>query len=109
MSQPIDDATQVSVFLNGLRDGPVRDHSFRVFPETLDKAINIALLEEFSLKQSRRIRSFEISNPTQVKRNTNVPTPMDLSVAQVVRKNIPNRNNNMTNICHRCGKKVQHR
>ena len=106
VSQPIDDATQVSVFLNGLRDGPVRDHSFRVFPETLDKAINIALQEEFSLKQSRRIKNFGISNPNQGKRNTNVPTPMDLSFAQVVRKNIPNRNNNMTNIiCHRCGKK----
>ena len=48
VSQPIDDATQVSVFLNGLRDGPVRDHSFSVSPETLDKAINIALQEELS-------------------------------------------------------------
>ena len=106
VSQPIDNATQVSVFLNGLRDGPVRDHSFRVFPETLDKAINIALQEVFSLKQSRRNRGFGNSNPIQVKRNTKIPTPMDLSFAQVVRKNIPNRINSMTNIvCHRCGKK----
>ena len=44
------------------------------------------------------LKNFGISDPTQVKRNTNVPTPMDLSFAQVVRLNIPNRNNNMTTV-----------
>lgn len=51
---PIDAATQVAVFLGGLRDGPVRTQLFREYPNTLEDAISIALQEEFSLKQAQR-------------------------------------------------------
>ena len=44
---PIDPFTQVSVFLNGLREGPIRKQLFREFPDTLERAITIALQEEF--------------------------------------------------------------
>jgi hypothetical protein len=62
MSKPIDDATQVAVFLNGLRDGPVRNQLFREKIDDLDKAIQLALAEDFSARQAK-MGSHSHSNP----------------------------------------------
>jgi Retrotransposon gag protein len=52
VSQPIDDMTQVVTFMAGLQDGPVKTHLFRVYPETLEQAISLAIQEDFNLQQA---------------------------------------------------------
>ena len=49
----IDETTQVSIFLQGLKEGPVRNELFRRYPKTFDEAITLALQEDFSLKQAK--------------------------------------------------------
>ena len=85
----MDDATQVSVFLNGLANGPVRTQLFREYPHSLEDAISKALQEDFSLKQSRingfyapkgKPLSNNYSRPyNSYKTSYNSPEPMDLS------------------------------
>ncbi|KAF1313449.1 reverse transcriptase, partial [Globisporangium splendens] len=53
VSEPIDMATQVATFMEGLVDGPVKTLLFREYPETLEQAIALALQEDFSAKQAR--------------------------------------------------------
>ena len=50
--EPVDQATQVSVFLSGLRPGPVRSQLFRSYPASLDEAANMAMQEDFASRQS---------------------------------------------------------
>ena len=94
---PIDETTKVSVFLNGLKDGPVRDQLFRVVPRTLEQCITIALQEDFSLRQSRGYGN-KIPYQNFVK-SGNGPTPMDLSVARMQQKD------KRDIVCFRCQKK----
>jgi len=99
---PIDEATKVSVFLNGLRAGPIRTQLFREYPETLERAISRALEEDFSLKQARveypsspstRQRSREHSRERDTSRD------MDLSMAE------PTRSSASDDVrCYRCGR-----
>jgi hypothetical protein len=98
---PIDEATKVSVFLNGLKAGPIRTQLFREYPETLEGAISRALEEEFSLKQARveypsspsRPRSREHSREREMSRD------MDLSMAEPTRSGASNDVR-----CYRCGR-----
>ncbi len=55
---PVDDATQVPVFLSGLNQGVVRTHMFKKYPDSLDKVIREAFQEEFSMKQAKGYDSF---------------------------------------------------
>uniref|UniRef100_K3WX10 Retrotransposon gag domain-containing protein n=1 Tax=Globisporangium ultimum (strain ATCC 200006 / CBS 805.95 / DAOM BR144) TaxID=431595 RepID=K3WX10_GLOUD len=59
VSNPIDRATQVVTFMQGLNDGPVRTQLFREYPQTMEDAINLALQEDFSIKQSK-IQGFPV-------------------------------------------------
>ncbi|TMW54926.1 hypothetical protein Poli38472_000473 [Pythium oligandrum] len=73
---PMDMATQVTTFMTGLRDGPVKTQLFREYPDTLEEAFSCALREDFNARQARggtRARSTNDSSD---------PEPMDLSVAQ---------------------------
>ena len=49
---PIDEHTQVTVFIKRLTDGPVKNHLFRLELESLDQAISAAEQEDFSLQQA---------------------------------------------------------
>uniref|UniRef100_A0AAV1V3R3 Retrotransposon gag domain-containing protein n=1 Tax=Peronospora matthiolae TaxID=2874970 RepID=A0AAV1V3R3_9STRA len=52
-SNPVDEHTLVSVFMQGLVDGPVKTHLFRLELGSLERAIFIAEQEDFSLRQAR--------------------------------------------------------
>uniref|UniRef100_A0AAV1TPT1 CCHC-type domain-containing protein n=1 Tax=Peronospora matthiolae TaxID=2874970 RepID=A0AAV1TPT1_9STRA len=52
-SNPVDGHTLVSVFMQGLADGPVKTHLFRLELDSLEQAISIAEQEDFSLRQAR--------------------------------------------------------
>uniref|UniRef100_A0AAV1U007 Retrotransposon gag domain-containing protein n=1 Tax=Peronospora matthiolae TaxID=2874970 RepID=A0AAV1U007_9STRA len=52
-SNPVNEHTLVSVFMQGLADGPVKTHLFRLEIDSLEQAISIAEQEDFSLRQAR--------------------------------------------------------
>ena len=52
MAKPIDEQTQVNVFIKGLTDGPVKTHLFRLELDTLYQAISVAEQEDFSMSQA---------------------------------------------------------
>jgi len=85
--------------MKGLNDGPVRTHLFREYPNTLDEAINLAMQEEFSIKQAK-FQGFAVKQQRNVSPSTNGPEPMDLSYISTPGNERP-RN---TRKCFRCGK-----
>ncbi|KAF1319053.1 reverse transcriptase, partial [Globisporangium splendens] len=99
VEQPIDVATQVVTFMAGLDDGPIRNQLFREYPDSLDRAIERAMQEEFSIKQAKFggpiPRQVRVSSPTN-----DGPEPMDLSYVQQA-NNVGPRNDVK---CFRCGK-----
>lgn len=112
---PIDEHSQVVVFMKGLNDGPVRTELYRQFPATLEDAITLALQEDFSLKQARYrpgLRpktSTTPGNPSKPpgKPPTPTPEPMDLSAVSTAR--VPTRPrkplDKSTITCRRCWEK----
>ena len=79
VSHPIDEQTQVTVFIKGLADGPVKTHLFRLELESLDQAISIAEQEDFSLKQAF-VHSGSYRPPRR--QDYGGPEPMDLSYVE---------------------------
>jgi hypothetical protein len=98
---PIDEATQVSVFIGGLRPGPVRTQLFRAYPETLESAINTALQEDFSNRQS----DLNVSKNRHVDshryvQDQNGPEPMEICAVQS-----STRSNSSRQVrCYGCGR-----
>lgn len=82
-SNPVDEDTLVSIFLQGLKDGPVRTQLFRVYPDTLEEAISVALQEEFSRTQAMRHNMMATPRPPP-----RDPMAMDLSTAEAQRKSV---------------------
>lgn len=78
-SAPMDDDTLVALFLQGLKDGPVRTQLFRVYPKTLENAISEALQEEFSRTQALRHGSSLHKNNFNNSRTIKDPMAMDIS------------------------------
>lgn len=78
VTEPLTEATKVVTFMKGLIDGPVKTHLFRVYPKTLNEAIEIAFGEDFSLNQA------ELYSASQHRRRPRAdePEPMDLSMAR---------------------------
>ena len=119
VQDPMADATQVSVFINGLANGPVRTQLFREYPHSLEDAISKALQEDFSLKQSR-IDGFYApkSKPSSsnysrqfnnYKSSYNGPEPMDLSYVNTTKdyargKKSFGPSKRRPSECNRCGK-----
>ena len=98
VSSPIDMATQVSVFMSGLKEGPVKQYIFREYPKTLEEAFIIAQKEDFSAK---------LGQSTHVSVSHDGPEPMDLSVARTDERYPPRyggRPSNFRGKCHRCHK-----
>lgn len=110
--RPIDEETQVNVFVGGLRKGAIRTYLFREYPESLEEAIQQALNEEFSLKASRLQEPLQRRPPATHRRN-NGPEPMDLSQADRANRatarvhsrangnGVPGKDGKK---CHRCGR-----
>ena len=110
VAEPIDGPTQVAVFLNGLNEGPVRTQLFREHPKTMEKAISLALEEDFSQRQAkleyaapfrRNTGNSPFKNPKREGRNPSGPEPMDLS-SLTGGEYSPNKSN-VT--CFKCQKK----
>ena len=105
VQNPVDDATQVSVFLNGLAEGPVRTQMFREYPDDLEEAITKSLQEDFSQKQAKADGIY-----IRRARPSSGPEPMDLSYAEAVRKNNPQPRKQFSGqhkkamTCHRCNR-----
>jgi hypothetical protein len=86
---PIDEHSQVVVFLKGLNDGPVRTELYRQFPASLEACITLALQEDFSSKQAQyrtgstpRAPGNSPGNqkfPGRKPPSSSAPEPMDLS------------------------------
>lgn len=90
---PVDEATQVTTFMKGLRDGPVKTQLFRVYPETLEEAITHAMQEDFSARQARAHSGRVSRAPQSMGTNSGEgPTPMDVDVMDA------------SVTCHRCGR-----
>jgi len=118
VSDPIDMNTQVVAFMKGLRSGPVRTQLFRMYPKTMDEAINLALQEEFSLKQARLqgIQELALLNqPTQQRQAsstsstttgtaTQLPEPEPMEVEQSYAVTQGNNGPYTNKRCYRCGR-----
>uniref|UniRef100_A0AAV1VFG1 CCHC-type domain-containing protein n=1 Tax=Peronospora matthiolae TaxID=2874970 RepID=A0AAV1VFG1_9STRA len=74
-SNPVDEHTLVSVFMQGLADGPVKTHLFRLELDSLEQAISIAEQEDFSLRQAR---ASSISYRLPRRYDSGGPEPMEL-------------------------------
>ena len=99
VNRPIDPDTQVSTFMTGLNDGPVKTYLFRAYPETLEEAISLAIQEDFSLNQAY-VHSHTYRPPrNQPVREFDTSEPMDISTVEVR----PQQGKRQT-ICHRCQK-----
>jgi hypothetical protein len=94
---PVDTATQVSVFLNGLRPGSVRTQLFRAYPDSLETAISLALQEDFSHRQTNNLPTSTFSR--QAARTENGPTPMEIDSIQATSRGNPSAR---TIRCFRC-------
>jgi hypothetical protein len=95
---PVDQNTLVSIFMKGLKAGPVRNQLFREYPQSFEKAVALAMQEEFSRTQA-------IMPAPQVRKPERDPYAMDCSSIRT--NNGPNArlNNDKSKMtCHRCGK-----
>lgn len=101
VSEPVDMATQVVTFMKGLNDGPVKTQLFREYPSTLDDAINLALQEEFSMKQAiyHAVPNKAGQNRSSPPPRISEPEPMDLSA---IASN--DARSNRSRKCFRCGR-----
>uniref|UniRef100_H3GPC8 Reverse transcriptase domain-containing protein n=1 Tax=Phytophthora ramorum TaxID=164328 RepID=H3GPC8_PHYRM len=81
VTNPIDEATKVVMFMKDLRDGPVKIYLFREYPSILEAAISLAMQEEFSLRQAKLHVHAPQLMPRPVVRPSGGPKPMDLSSA----------------------------
>uniref|UniRef100_A0AAV1U2D6 Retrotransposon gag domain-containing protein n=1 Tax=Peronospora matthiolae TaxID=2874970 RepID=A0AAV1U2D6_9STRA len=77
---PVDEHTLINVFIYGLVDGPVKAYMFREDFHTLEKAIEHAEQENFSMRQSQANSSNY--RPTRRKK-TGGPEPMDLCYIEI--------------------------
>ncbi|GLE06671.1 hypothetical protein PINS_up016065 [Pythium insidiosum] len=73
----MDMSTEVTTFTTGLRDGPVKTQLSRIYPETLEEAFAMALVEDYNARQARSYGSRSRPSPEMAEAE-----PMDLSVVQ---------------------------
>jgi len=109
--EPMDEATKVTTFMKGLKDGPVRTQLFRVYPDTLEEAISLAIQEDFSLKQAKGSRTKLPDMPSNSKKGSNSgPSPMELCATQTemsgrLRSSGEIRRSKKDMTCYRCQRK----
>ena len=75
-ANPVHEHTLITVFMQGLADGPVKTHMFRLELDTLEQAISVAEQEDFTLRQAHA-SSASYRQPRR--QEVGGPEPMDLS------------------------------
>ena len=75
VANPVSEFVLITIFLQGLMDGPVRNHLFRIELKSLEEAITTAVQEDFSVRQAHTSL-----NPYLPSRRVEAggPEPMDL-------------------------------
>ena len=92
-SSPLPEEVMVTVFLNGLAQGPVRLEVHRKEPQTLEEAIAVAQREDYCLRQARGLplAPSNMASPAAACG----PEPMDLSAVEQRRPAVQ---------CYGCGR-----
>jgi hypothetical protein len=86
-SDPLPESLLVTLFMEGLRQGPARLQLFRRIPQTLDQAIKEAFMEEYSHRSANG--------------NSKGPSPMELNNADL--RNVRcYRCNEMGHLANKC-------
>lgn len=83
VSNPIDMATQVHTFLTGTRDGPIKNHLFRHYPDTLEDAFALALREDYCASMAR-MHSY--APPPPAPTPVSEPEPMEIDALGAERR-----------------------
>ncbi|KAE9059222.1 hypothetical protein PF010_g30705 [Phytophthora fragariae] len=74
---PLSEDVKVTVFMNGVRTGPVRTELFRRQPKTFNEAVHIAMLEDHCVRSAQgHTPHVEVSEG---------PNPMEISLAESAR------------------------
>lgn len=97
VQNPVDENTLVSIFMKGLKAGPVRTQLFREYPQTFENAVALAMQEEFSRTQA-------IMPTPQTRKAERDPFAMDCSTIRTNSNNNTRNNDKSKMTCHRCGK-----
>ncbi|GMF40065.1 unnamed protein product [Phytophthora fragariaefolia] len=74
---PLSEDVKVTVFMDGVRTGPVRTELFRRQPKTFNEAVHIAMLEDHCVRSAQ--------DHTSHVEASEGPTPMELSLAESAR------------------------
>jgi len=74
---PLSEDVKVTVFMDGVRSGPVRTELFRRQPKTFNDAVHLALLEDHCVRSAQGH-----AGPSDTSEG---PTPMEISAAESVR------------------------
>ena len=75
VANPVNEFVLITIFLQGLIDGPVKNHLFRIELKSLEEAITTALQDDFSVRQAHTsLTPFRPSRRVEA----GGPEPMDL-------------------------------
>ncbi|KAE9217725.1 hypothetical protein PF004_g14070 [Phytophthora fragariae] len=80
---PLSEDIKVTVFMDGVRTGPVRTELFRRQPKTFNEAVHIAMLEDHCVRSAQ--------GHTPHVEASEGPTPMEISLAESARSQKPQR------------------
>ncbi|KAI9980078.1 hypothetical protein PInf_026851 [Phytophthora infestans] len=104
VTKPIDMASQVHVFVFGMREGMTRYCLTRAEPSSLEEAFALAIREDYMVAAS-----YAAAIPTEARESTPEPMDIDAINASSNRRRGSYRGsagrNNRSLICFRCGKK----
>ena len=89
--------TYITVFMQGLTDGPVKTHFFRLELDTLEEAISVAKQEDFRLRQAQASSS---SYRPPRRQEYGGPEPMELSYIKSEKPRFSN--SKRLQKCNRC-------
>ncbi|KAE8994466.1 hypothetical protein PR001_g20387 [Phytophthora rubi] len=88
---PLSEDVKVTVFMDGVRTGPVRTELFRRQPKTFNEAVHIAMLEDHCVRSAQ--------GHTPHVEASEGPTPMELSLAESAR---PQKTQRASGRCFGC-------
>ena len=91
----------ITIFLQGLIDGPVRNHLFRIELKSLEEAITTVVQEDFSLRQTHT--SLTPYRPSR-RVEAGGPESMDLCSVEIERpRSLSNKRLQKRNCCQKLG------
>ena len=96
---PVSKFVKITIFIEGLEDGPVRDHRFRGEITTLSEPIYAAEQEDFSVRQDHTTLT-----PYRPQRRPAVGGPEPMELCHVNGDKPCRVNDKQMVICHRCHK-----